>query len=83
MWVVRLEKEEDKMKILENKYKLKKDTGTEGIYINNDLTKQEREIQRQLRKMVKEEREKGRCKIIMNGDHVLIYSLSLIHIWLP
>ena len=42
MWVVRLEKKEDKMKILKNKYNLKKDTGIEGIYINKDLTKQER-----------------------------------------
>ena len=46
---------EDKIAIMKNKNKLQ---GTD-IYIDDDLTKQEREIQRTLRMRAREEREKG------------------------
>lgn len=50
---------EDKVKVLKNKSKLKK-IKSEKIYINEDYTLQEREIQKQLRLTAKEEREKGK-----------------------
>lgn len=54
-----LEKMEDKVKVMENKSKLRK-LENEKIYINNDLTIKERDIQKKIRKRAEEERKKGR-----------------------
>lgn len=52
---VELNSLEDKIKIMKNKNKLK----GQDRYINDDLTRQEREIQNDLRKGAREEKEKG------------------------
>jgi predicted RNase H-like nuclease (RuvC/YqgF family) len=57
--LIELEKEEDKENIMKNKYKLKYKEN-DKIYINNDETKKERERGRQIRKMAKEEKNKGK-----------------------
>lgn len=59
MIVATLENWEQKRNLMENKKKLKERSG-EKIYIDDDLTKNEREIQRQLREMAKEERKRGK-----------------------
>lgn len=51
-----LEKGEDKKKIMEKRNKLKGKT----VYINNDLTRKEGKIQKQLRDMARKERESGK-----------------------
>lgn len=71
--LISLESEQDKIQVMENKYKLKNNNDTRAVYLNNDLTKQEREIQRQMIKMAKEEKDKGNQvkkgynKITING----------------
>lgn len=54
--VVKLNSRQDKELIMENKNKLR---GT-GVYIDNDLTKTESSVQKQLRDIAKEERQKGK-----------------------
>lgn len=56
--LVELVNTEEKEKIMENKSKLKK--LKERIYINHDLTKNEREIQKQLRLQAQEARRQGK-----------------------
>lgn len=61
---------EDKREILENKKKLIGST----IYIDNDLTQEERRIQKEIRAVAREERNKGRTvkisyqKLTINGE---------------
>lgn len=57
--LVGMKNERDKEQVMKNKHKLK-DNRDAAIYINDDMTKQEREIQRQLRNFEREERRKGR-----------------------
>lgn len=54
--VVEMEQNESKAEVMKNKKKLK----GSRVFINDDLTIQERKIQTQLRNKAKEEREKGR-----------------------
>lgn len=55
---------EDKINVMKNKYKLRNNQ-TDRIYINNDMTKNERDIQGIIRQIAKEERGKGkRVKIL-------------------
>jgi hypothetical protein len=69
--VVEVDKFENKLEIMRNKHKLK--TISEKVYINNDLTEQERKIQKVIQEIAKEERAKnqqvkiGYQKIIING----------------
>jgi hypothetical protein len=57
--LIELENEEDKEKIMKNKYKLK-NIKNEKIYINDDTTKKEREKDKQMRKFAREEKDKGK-----------------------
>ncbi|KAF2901167.1 hypothetical protein ILUMI_05018 [Ignelater luminosus] len=43
--LISLESELDKIEVMENKYQLKNKNDTRAVYFNNDLTKQEREMQ--------------------------------------
>ncbi|KAK9719828.1 hypothetical protein QE152_g22478 [Popillia japonica] len=56
--LLELEDQGDKEEILRNKFKLK-NVRNERIYINDELTRNEREQQRQMRKIAKQERGKG------------------------
>jgi len=62
-------RESDKIRVMQNKSKLK---GMKGqvVYINDDLTKQEREIQEKVRNMAKEERQRG--KTVKEGFQKLV-----------
>lgn len=64
--LVELNTKEDKLKVMKNKQKLKglKD---KKIFINNDLTPEERDIDRSIRKIAHEERSKG--KNVWYGYH--------------
>lgn len=73
MCKVELENYSDKREILKNKKKLRR--VKEGkIYINEDLTYDDRRIQKEIRKIAKQEREKGRIvkerlhKLIINNE---------------
>ncbi|KAK9738357.1 hypothetical protein QE152_g9991 [Popillia japonica] len=69
MCKVELKNYSDKREILKNKKKLRR--VKEGkIYINEDLTYDDRRIQKEIRKIVKQEREKG--KIVKERLHKLI-----------
>lgn len=57
--VIQLENETEKEKIMENKNKLK-DFKEGTIYINHDLTVQEKKMQGEIRKMAVEAKEKGK-----------------------
>lgn len=71
--VIELEGEEDKMEIMKNKTKLKNYKQMK-VFINEDLTKQEREKQKQIRQMARNEIEKGNVvklgysKLVINGQ---------------
>uniref|UniRef100_A0A6P7FC70 Uncharacterized protein PF11_0207-like isoform X1 n=1 Tax=Diabrotica virgifera virgifera TaxID=50390 RepID=A0A6P7FC70_DIAVI len=56
--LIELEDQEDKIKVMKNKSKLK-NYKEEKIYINNDTTMREREIQKTIRMIAREERDKG------------------------
>jgi hypothetical protein len=58
MIVAELESWGEKRKVMENKRKLREKKG-KRIYIEDDLTKKERDIQKELRALTKEERQKG------------------------
>ena len=59
--------EEDKQTLMRNKYKLGNNSD-EVIYLNEDMTKQEKEKAKQIRIMAKQEREKGKSvKIRYSG----------------
>lgn len=58
--LIEFEKEEDKEKVMKNKYKLRENRNGK-IYINNDETKKEREKGKQMRKIAKEQRDKGKA----------------------
>ncbi|KAI4466259.1 hypothetical protein MML48_3g00014015 [Holotrichia oblita] len=70
--LVQFEKEEDKEIVMKNKYKLKNNK-RERIFINEDMTKMEREKEKYIRRVPKEEREGGKVvkigynKITING----------------
>ncbi|KAI4454299.1 hypothetical protein MML48_9g00009569 [Holotrichia oblita] len=71
--LIELKNTEDKIKIMKNKAKLRE--YREGkIYINDDMTKKEREIQGRIREKAKEERTKGKNvkikfqKLIVEGE---------------
>lgn len=70
--LVELESAEEKRKIMQNKAKLRNLKG-EKIFINDDLTKKEMEMQKNLRTMAQEERNSGKVvkvgyqKLIING----------------
>lgn len=69
---IELEKFEDKLQIMKNKYKLRV-VADSNIYINNDMTIEERKIQYIIRQKAAEERKKGNDvkmgyqKISING----------------
>jgi hypothetical protein len=54
------EKENGKEKVMKQKEKLREKKETEKMFIDNDLTKQEREIQKKLRTIAKEEKREGK-----------------------
>lgn len=58
VYIAKMENWEDKMKVMANKYKLK-NFKRGKIFIEHDLTWQERQIQGKISKWAKEEREKG------------------------
>ncbi|KAH0820667.1 hypothetical protein GEV33_002124 [Tenebrio molitor] len=58
MIVAELESWGEKRKVMENKRKLREKKG-KRVYIEDDLTKKERETQKKLRTLAKEERQKG------------------------
>lgn len=70
--LIELKNEQDKKKLMQAKSKLKNLKG-ETIYINDDLTNREREMQKIIRQMAKKERENGKTvkigyrKLIVNG----------------
>lgn len=71
--LIELKNTDDKIKIMQNKAKLRE--YREGrIYINDDMTKEEREIQGRIRRKAKEERTKGKKvkirfqKLIVEGE---------------
>lgn len=72
MYVAEIHKFEDKMSILQNKGKLKK-SQYKYIYINSDLTKKERQIQKIIRERAEQEKQLNRNvrvgykKITING----------------
>jgi hypothetical protein len=55
-----MEEWSEKEKVMKQKGKLREKKETEKIFIDNDLTKQEREIQKKLRTIGKEERRQGK-----------------------
>lgn len=58
-YLVELDNANDKIKVMKNKNKLR--TYQEGtIYINDDMTKSEREVQGKIRKVAQEEKKKGK-----------------------
>lgn len=71
--LIELKNERVKQEIMENKHKLR-DIPNERIYLNNDSTKEERRIQKELRKFAKSEKEKGKetkigyNKVTINGE---------------
>uniref|UniRef100_A0A6P7H9T7 Uncharacterized protein LOC114347967 n=1 Tax=Diabrotica virgifera virgifera TaxID=50390 RepID=A0A6P7H9T7_DIAVI len=58
IFVAEMENLTDKLSVLKNKGKLKNLQGQKA-YIESDLTRKEREIQAKIRKMAKEEKDKG------------------------
>ncbi|KAH0814792.1 hypothetical protein GEV33_007999 [Tenebrio molitor] len=73
MILAKIESWEQKKNIMLSKSKLKEKKG-ERMYIDDDLTKEERETQKQLRELAREERDRGKRvkigyrKIQINGD---------------
>lgn len=59
MCIIEMKNDKDKTKVMQNKMKLK-DLKTEKIFIQNDLTKKEREQRRQIWTRAKEERDNGK-----------------------
>jgi len=55
MIIVKLESEEVKKKVMRNKYRLKGDK----IFIENDLSWEERKVQEKINRWVKEQKSKG------------------------
>ncbi|XP_045474913.1 uncharacterized protein PF11_0207-like [Harmonia axyridis] len=68
-YIVELESEYEKFKVMKNKSKLKKCEG-EIIYINDDMTKVQMEIKKKLREFGKEEKKAG--KTVKEGFQKLI-----------
>ncbi|KAK9739351.1 hypothetical protein QE152_g9156 [Popillia japonica] len=72
IYIIELHKEDDKKQIMQNERKLR-DLKMEKIFIDNDLTKKEREKQQHIRLRAQEERRKGNDvdvgfnKITING----------------
>lgn len=70
--VVQMANFEAKIKVMENKNKLRSYAGG-NVYIENDLTVKERGIQKQIRDVARNERQKGNVakvgfnKLIING----------------
>lgn len=59
LWMARVGSFEGKIEIMKNKYKLK-NGDNKKIYINSDLTEQERKIQKRLGEMADEKRKEGK-----------------------
>lgn len=59
MLIAKVESFDKKIEILANKHKLKQGT-CRGVYINSDLTKQERAIQKKIRERADKEKREGR-----------------------
>lgn len=59
MCLIQLESFEDKVKIMQNKKKLK-NMGEAKVFINNDLSRKEREVDKQIRKIAEKERKEGK-----------------------
>lgn len=57
--MVQLRNEKDKELVMGNKFKLQR-LKNERIYINNDMTKMEREKMKEIRRIAKQEKEKGK-----------------------
>lgn len=68
--LVKLKNHQDKSNILKNKHKLRK-IANGKIYIDEDMTKKEREKARQIRKIAKEESDKGN-KVKIGYNRVVI-----------
>lgn len=68
--LLELSKYEDKSNILKKKWKLKKNE-TKTVFINEDKTKKEREVERNIRKRASEEREQGRYVKISHGKLIV------------
>jgi hypothetical protein len=66
---MQMEEWSGKEKVIKQKGKLRGNRATEKIFIDNDPTKQEREIQKKLRAGVPEEREREKMK--NDGEMVL------------
>jgi septum formation inhibitor MinC len=58
--LVEMEELSGKEKMMKQKRKLREKKETEKIFIDNDLTKQEREIQKKLTTIAKEEKREGK-----------------------
>lgn len=71
--LIELKNTDDKIKIMKNKSKLR-EYKEQNIYINDDMTKEEREIQEKIRRKAKEERTKGKTvkigyqKLLVQGE---------------
>lgn len=71
--LVELEDMEEKIKIMRGKKRLMEKTETKGVFIDDDLTREERGIQKALRERAREERQKGKKarvgykKIVIDG----------------
>lgn len=71
--LIELKNTEDKIKLMKNKRKLR-EYKQQKIYINDDMTKEERGIQEKIRRKAKEERMKGKTvkigfqKLIVEGE---------------
>lgn len=71
--VVALGSEDEKLEVMHNKSKLRNRPGNK-VFIEDDLTKEEREIQKLIRQKAKEERNKGKqvkigfSKLVMDGQ---------------
>lgn len=58
--LARIDAWEDKIQIMKNKHKLRKT----DVYIENDMTAEEREVQAMIRNFARQEREKGKAAIV-------------------
>jgi len=72
--IAEINKWEQKNNVMKKKNKLKK-----GIIIENDLTRKEREIQRRLKELAREEREKGDGRVKVG--YKKIYMRGKWHSW--
>ena len=72
--LVELENFEEKMKIMKNKYKLR----GKKIYVDEDMTRKEREIQKRVREWAYQEKKKGR---IVKVGYAKAYIGEIKYVW--